>query len=611
MQELTQALLEHFDIIELQADFGQLLWTVSQQTDAGSCIRLFHYCESRATVCQLPWLNIRSRIYHYGGGSLCWISSDEFAYVDAATQQIYLAHIPERRTQPLTATPGQGYGNLSWHNKKQAVIAIREHREISPEQHELVSIDLYGNIEVLDHKSDFYAAPSIDQHTGNYAFLSWNHPEQPWTQSSLCWKIEQGTHELSQHLTVSGLAWMQPRYLNRQLYCLAYHDGFLRPHRLKQGQPVPLAAPPYDHVHFPWNLDISTWLPLSEHSYLAIIQVNSLSKLILQQGNNTHILIQEPYSRLKALTQTAHYFYLIAYPPDQPPEILQICQQNFSVKKIYPVAPVLKQPAKCIDPGIAIQCGESTHPIYGFFYRPAGFMQPGHKFPLMINLHGGPVSTAHQVLDHKVQFWLRQGFAYLDLNYRGSVGFGQAYYQALKQQWGIAEVTDLDIAIQYLFKTYPQLAAERIVVRGSSAGGFSALNAACQLAYITAVASYYGISDLKQLLATTHKFEAGYLHWLIGDPAQQECYQQRSVYFYPERLQCPVIFFQGLKDQVVPAEQTQKLAQQLHSRQGSGEAHYFSEEGHGFSELTTILTCLEKEARFYRRLGITSVLPPS
>ncbi len=242
---------------------------------------------------------------------------------------------------------------------------------------------------------------------------------------------------------------------------------------------------------------------------------------------------------------------------------------------------------------------------HGFFYPPRNAQcrgPAGRRPPLVMFLHGGPTSACYPVFDARIQFWTQRGFAVADLNYRGSANFGRAYRERLRSEWGRAEVQDIWAAVV-------QLAADglidrqRVFVRGASAGGYSAL---CALAFVGGFrggASLYGVSDPLALGRVTHKFEADYLDWLIGDPQRDaRRYRARTPLLHAARIQAPVIFFQGGLDAVVVPEQTQAMVASLRQRGLAVECHLYPGERHGFRQAANLAHALDAEWRFYRAL---------
>jgi len=193
-----------------------------------------------------------------------------------------------------------------------------------------------------------------------------------------------------------------------------------------------------------------------------------------------------------------------------------------------------------------------------------------------------------------------------DVNYSGSTGYGRAYRQRLDGLWGIADVADCIAAARHLAAT-GAADARRIAIAGGSAGGYTTLMALATCDLFAAGSSHYGICDLRLLLAHTHKFEAGYLHRLLGTRpgGSREVFGARSPLRLLDRISAPVILFQGLEDRIVPAEQSRRMADALRARGIEVAYHAFAGEGHGFRSAHTIATVLEAEFAFLRRaLGL-------
>ena len=220
--------------------------------------------------------------------------------------------------------------------------------------------------------------------------------------------------------------------------------------------------------------------------------------------------------------------------------------------------------------------------------------------PLLVITHGGPTGATSDVLDPKIQFWTSRGFAVLDVNYSGSTGYGRAYRDRLTTQWGVVDVEDV-VAGAKAMVTAGKADAERLIIRGGSAGGFTALAALTFHDTFKAGASYYGISDLEVLQQDTHKFESRYNDSLIGPyPEARDIYKARSPIHFTDRLACPIILFQGLDDKVVPPNQSQMMADALAKKGLRVKYVTFEGEQHGFRKAENIISSLEEELAFYR-----------
>jgi len=249
---------------------------------------------------------------------------------------------------------------------------------------------------------------------------------------------------------------------------------------------------------------------------------------------------------------------------------------------------------------------------FGLFYPPHNpdYAGPaGERPPLLVKCHGGPTSAAASTLNMGIQFWTSRGIAVLDVNYRGSTGFGRAYRDSLNLAWGLADVDDCVHGARFLAER-GRVDGKRCVISGGSAGGYTTLAALTFRDFFQGGASYYGVSDATALARDTHKFESRYLDWLIGPYPQEEArYRERSPLYHADRLSKPVIFFQGDEDAVVPPNQTEAMVEALR-RKGNAVGYFlFSGEQHGFRQAGNIQRCLDAELAFYAievfRTGLT------
>jgi dipeptidyl aminopeptidase/acylaminoacyl peptidase len=240
---------------------------------------------------------------------------------------------------------------------------------------------------------------------------------------------------------------------------------------------------------------------------------------------------------------------------------------------------------------------------HAFYYPPrhrACTGPEGERPPLIAIGHGGPTTAASGTLDPKIQYWTTRGFAVVDVNYSGSSGYGRAYRERLSGRWGIVDVSDMIDAARHLVverKADPH----RLVIRGGSSGGYTALAALTfHPGVFGAGASYYGISDIEVLARETHKFESRYLDLLVGPyPERRDLYVARSPIHFVDRIASPLILFQGLEDKVVPPDQSQRMADAARAK-GLPVAYLtFEGEQHGFRRAETIVLSLEAELAFY------------
>src|SRR5690606_47749 len=313
--------------------------------------------------------------------------------------------------------------------------------------------------------------------------------------------------------------------------------------------------------------------------------------------------LAQGYTRFRALAHNSTGLFCLASSPECSAAVLHIALDSGEVNVLAQArehlrAEDISHPEPMTYPTAQLEIA------HGFYYPPRNSqteLATDERPPLIIFTHGGPTSACYPVLDTRIQFWTQRGFAVADLNYRGSVGFGRAYRQRLRENWGVTDVEDVLAAIDHLVEQQ-LIDPERVFIRGQSAGGFTSLNSLVRASgRFRAAASLYGVSDLLQLRSVTHKFEADYIDWLVGDPLRHDDrYWQRSPLAQAGAIRTPVIFFQGGRDAVVLPEQTEQMVNALKDQGVPVECVTFAEERHGFRRPENLEIVLEMELRFYR-----------
>jgi dipeptidyl aminopeptidase/acylaminoacyl peptidase len=291
--------------------------------------------------------------------------------------------------------------------------------------------------------------------------------------------------------------------------------------------------------------------------------------------------------------------------PTEPPSIARL---DLSTKKFEELR---RSNNLEIDPGyisapqaieFPTQGGLTAH---GFFYSPKNrdYRAPdGERPPLLVRSHGGPTAAASGGLSLMIQYWTSRGIAVLDVNYGGSTGYGREYRQRLNDNWGLVDVDDCVNGARYLVDR-GEVDGQRLMITGGSAGGYTTLCALVFRDTFKAGASHFGVSDAEALAKDTHKFESRYLDRLFGPyPEQREIYYQRSPINFTEQLSCPVIFFQGLEDKVVPPNQAEMMVEALRQKRIPVAYVAFEGEQHGFRQAKNIKRSLDGELYFYSRV---------
>jgi dipeptidyl aminopeptidase/acylaminoacyl peptidase len=589
----AEAVAAGVDFSELRVSPAGLFWIEFRPQDAAS--RIWRRSNG-VTSCLTPvGFSVRTRVYEYGGGSFC-LTDDALVFVNEADQQLYLQAFASTTPQPLTEGDRR-FADLSI--ARGQVFAVEEDQDT----HRLVSIDLAeGRREVLAEGADFYAAPTLSPDGERLAWIEWWRPHQPWTSTRLMSteRMADGTWGRA-HCLAGGLgleALQQPRFDEQgTLYCITDRGGFWQPWVETLDGFKALPAAKADHAGAPWQMGASSWLPTGNDGYLGTWSENGVGVLGLHGPDGSVEDFSGDYSRFRSLAMDDQYIYCIAASAISLPAVIAINRQDKTVQVL--AGGITPLPAERISRPQTLRYPSGSGEAHGYFY-PA--MNGDAKPPLVVFVHGGPTSACNPVLDPRIQYWTQRGFAVADLNYRGSTGYGRAYRQALFLEWGAVDVEDACAVVGHL-GARGLIDPTKAFIRGSSAGGYTTL---CALAFkdvFRAGASLYGVSDPLALAEATHKFEADYLDWLIGDPdIDMARYKERTPLLHADGIKVPVIFFQGELDAVVVPEQTRAMLEALVERGIPAEGHFYPEERHGFRKAENLAHALEGEWAFYRKV---------
>jgi len=561
-----------------------------------------------------PPFNARTRVHEYGGKP--YLVVDETLYFsNFADQRLYLL-APGSPPLPLTPEADLRYADLQFDARRNRLICVREdHTRATPQAvNELVSLALGAPAlipgEVLVSGHDFYASPCLSPDGSRLAWLAWNHPNMPWDGTEL-WLGEllpDGT--LGRKEMIAGGAdesIFQPQWSPEgDLYFISDRSGWWNPCLWQAGRVEPLVALQAEFAEPQWLFGMSTYGFDGAGGMLCIYAQRGQSRLArIDLATKRLEEIATPYSDIWGLRVGEGWAYFNAGSPTEPNSLVRL--ELASGK-----SELLRRSTNLqIDPGYLSIPQEIEFPTegrltaYGFFYPPRNrdYAPPDSELPpLLVMSHGGPTGTTSTMLDLEKQYWTSRGIAVLDVNYGGSTGYGRAYRQRLNGQWGVVDVDDCANGARYLAER-GLVDGERLAITGGSAGGYTTLCALTFKDLFKAGASHFGIGDLETFAGDTHKFESRYLDRLVGPyPERRDLYYQRSAINFTDRLNCPIILFQGLEDRIVPPSQSQAMYEAVRSK-GLPVAYLaFEGEQHGFRKAENIKRSLDAELYFYSRV---------
>jgi dipeptidyl aminopeptidase/acylaminoacyl peptidase len=244
---------------------------------------------------------------------------------------------------------------------------------------------------------------------------------------------------------------------------------------------------------------------------------------------------------------------------------------------------------------------------HGLYYSPAHpeFVLPDdERPPLVVFIHGGPTSAAAREYSarHGHRYWTSRGFAVVDVDYRGSTGYGRRYRQLLRGNWCRVDVDDA-IAVAQFLAARGDVDPDRLLIRGGSAGGTTTLLALALHDVFAAGTNLFGVADLVALMSDDHKFESRYSVSLVAPwPEGADVYAERSPINHVDEISSPLLGLQGSIDTVVPPAHSERIVEAMRANGLPVGYIEFDGEGHGFRRAENIVRSIEAELWFYGRV---------
>jgi dipeptidyl aminopeptidase/acylaminoacyl peptidase len=465
---------------------------------------------------------------------------------------------------------------------------------------------------------DFYMQPVWHPIGRRIAWVAWDHPQMPWDGTLLyladLGSANGGAPRIDRATVIAGDAdtsVFQPAFAphGRSLAYVSDAGGWynLYLYALDSGTHRPLAEVEAELGRAAWVQGMRTfaWAPDGEHIYYVQSSrgYDALYRVEIESGTTQEVAGLEEYTHLSQPAMSRDgVLACIAASPLTPPRIIALDPGSGSVRVVARSSSESIPTERLVAPEPLTWRTEAGDKVHGLFYEPEA-AEREERPPLVLLVHGGPTSQATATYSAQAQFLATRGYAVLDLNYRGSSGYGRAYRDALRERWGIVDVEDAVGGASYLADA-GRVDRDRMVIMGGSAGGYTVLQALVRHpGFFRAGVCLYGVTNLFTLAADTHKFEARYLDSLIGPlPEQAARYRERSPLFYADQIRDPIIVFQGEEDRVVPKAQADEIVQALRRNGVPHEYHLYPGEGHGWRKAETIerfYTALETFLRQY------------
>ncbi|TVR49856.1 MAG: S9 family peptidase [Puniceicoccaceae bacterium] len=600
---------------EVRFDGADLYWSEGRPEESGRVVVMRRRGDGEIGEVSPPApFNVRTRAHEYGGGAFIVHRGILYAS-NFADQRLYRVR-PGKEPEPLTpAGTGARYADAIMDEARERLICVEERpcKDGGEPRSRLVAVGLSGGGEpvVLAEGHDFLASPRLSPDGRRLAWLTWDHPRMPWDGTELHLAELARDGQLKPAARVAGgpeESIFQPEWSPEgELFCISDRSGWWNLYRCGQDGLECLWKREAEFGQPQWAFAMSTYGFVGPEQILCSHRERGAVHLALLDVRSGAVTpVGAPLGSLRGLRTGADgkAAFLGGTPTEQLAVHLldHVLGEALVVRRSSDERPGEEWISVPEPVEFAGADGATAH---GFFYaakNPGHVALPGERPPLLVRCHGGPTAATASVLNLGIQYWTSRGIAVLDVDYGGSTGYGRAYRERLRGRWGDVDVEDCTRGALHCAAA-GWVDGGRLCIEGGSAGGYTTLACLTFRDVFRAGASHYGVSDLEALAHETHKFESHYLDALIGPlPEAAQQYRERSPLHHADQLSCPVIFFQGKEDRIVPPAQAEVLVGALKAK-GLPVAYLcFEGEQHGFRKAASIRRVHEAQLAFFGRV---------
>lgn len=607
-------------------DGDDAYWIESRAAEGGRRTLLRHGLDGRTVELTPNPFRVGSRVHEYGGGS--YVAGAGRVVVSSVSDGRLWRVDPEGASEPVPLTP-EGpwrYADARFDPRLDRLYAVREtHDAERPDdpllvRNELVAIALDGSDgpgRLLVGGQDFVAGPRPSPDGRLLAWLEWDHPEMPWDSVRL--RVAEVLHDgsLGDARTVAGgpgisvieagwspsgvlhAAWDTTGWWN--LYAFDGPGGHAGPARSLAPMDAEIGGPS-------WLLGDASYGFAGDGSILAVARSDGRAELVRIGADGVVAPLDTPWTEFGGLRVQGTEALAVASGPHEGAALVRLDARSGEA-----IGVLARSLGVTLDAAALPVAEPITFPTGGGATARALYFAPangtcrgpdGELPPLLVLAHGGPTSAATSALSLDRAFFTSRGIAVVDVDYRGSTGYGRPYRDALRGQWGIADVEDCIAAAEFLVAR-GSVDPRRLAIRGGSAGGYTTLAAlAFRPEVFAAGISRYGIADLELIHLDGHKFESRYDEGLLApwDEEGRKVFRERSPIHRLDRVRSPLLLLQGLDDKVVPPSQLDVMVAEFSARGLPHVAMTFEGEGHGFRKAETRRASYRAELAFLGRV---------
>ena len=558
--------------------------------------------------------NVRSRVHMYGGGAWTVTADGTVFFVEASDQRVWVLPPGEAPRALTPACEATTYGGLTL--SAGVLLAVRERRLPGGIERDIVMIaprpDADEPIVSLASGTDFVAQPALSPDAANLAWVGWNHPDMPWDHADVYVRslVTEG-HPFS----VSQGAGVQPQWSARgDLFFADDRTGRWNLRAVPAGSAtsLPIAPADADTGGALWVLGLS-WYRLLEDGRILAVRTDGGDRLVVISPDGERE-VSTPLSAGIMVHDVDGTRALVSGAGERVPGGIWVIDVDDEAVAHAVAGGVAAWPDEWLPRAEPMTFAGPQGDVHAFFYTPTNPRAealPGALPPALVMVHGGPSDHTSPALSPTITYFTSRGIAVCEVNYGGSTGYGRAYRERLRGQWGVVDVADVVAAADALAAS-GLVDANRIAVRGGSAGGWTVLNALARTDRFAAGIARYPVTDARALASDDGEFESRYFDGLIGPlPEANDLYVERSPLTHAAEIKTPVLLEQGTDDPVVPQSQPEMIRDALAANRVPHAYLLFEGEGHGFRRPETLVASLEAELGLLSTVfGFEADVPP-
>ena len=442
-------------------DGDDVWWSESRPEEGGRIAVVRRSGSGTAEVLAAPW-NARTAVHEYGGGAW-WLRDSVLWFTDWATQRLH--RLGPDDAEPLALTPppdaprGLRYADGDLSPDGSTILCVRESHPDREVRNEVVRLSAItpGEPEVVVAGPDFVACPRWRPDGATWSWIEWDHPDMPWDATRLV------ASDGSARTVVAGVdvreSICQADWApDGTLWFSGDRTGFWSLYRWTPEGGVESMVELDRDIGFPhWVFGESCFAFLDDGRVAFTFVEDGADHLAVRDGDGRIERLDVPYTSIGGLRGRGSTLLLAGSTPLTEPHVVALPMEGLTAGTLDLVAPPR-------DVGVDPSWWSTPEPVdvpaggdvaHALLYRPRNPTcdgPPGERPPLIVVIHGGPTSAARVRLDVGYQYWTSRGFAVVDVNHRGSTGYGRAYRELLRGLWGVVDVADCAAVARFLVR---------------------------------------------------------------------------------------------------------------------------------------------------------------